>query len=66
VGSRSAPLEEALWQCTYTSSEPANDRFWSASPKAEIVGVAISEIWHTSTVAVGRLLDAARAGEYLE
>ncbi|AGZ46314.1 methyl-accepting chemotaxis protein [Actinoplanes friuliensis] len=46
----------------------ANDRFFDliGRPEAEIVGNRLSDIWNASASAVDRMLDAARAGEYLE
>ncbi|MFG1610097.1 PAS domain S-box protein [Actinoplanes sp. NPDC049265] len=46
----------------------ANERFCELIGRTEedIRGVPLAELWHTSATAVDRLLDAARAGEYLE
>jgi methyl-accepting chemotaxis protein len=46
----------------------ANDRFCDliGQPESEIQGRTLADLWHTSATAVDRLLDAARAGEYLE
>ena len=46
----------------------ANDRFCDllGRDESEVLGSRLSEIWNTSSIAVDRLLDAARGGEYLE
>jgi methyl-accepting chemotaxis protein len=46
----------------------ANDRFCDlvGRPEDEVVGARLSEIWNASSSAVDRMLDGARAGEYLE
>ena len=46
----------------------ANDRFCDlvGRPEEEVIGARLSEIWNASASAVDRMLDAARAGEYLE
>jgi methyl-accepting chemotaxis protein len=46
----------------------ANDRFYHLIDRdeSEVIGARLSEIWGTSASAVDRMLDGARAGEYLE
>jgi methyl-accepting chemotaxis protein len=46
----------------------ANERFCNLIGRSEedVLGTPLAELWHTSATAVDRLLDAARAGEYLE
>jgi methyl-accepting chemotaxis protein len=46
----------------------ANERFFDliGRDESDVVGVRLSDIWHTSGTAIDRLLDSARGGEYLE
>ena len=46
----------------------ANDRFFDLIGRdaGDVLNARLSEIWNTSAAAIDRLLDAARAGEYLE